>query len=346
MAAQRGNGRSGSARRDAIVAMLAIAAAPCLALAQPSGKRVHRVIYFPDATINAGETPVGARSFGVLKSQLATHGLDEPRDVELKHIFDTVGEVRLKTAFRDALDWSPDVILVEGTRMTREVQRLTKTIPIVFVNVADPLGSELVPSIARPGGNTTGATQFYALLAMKRLEVTREILPEARSVAVVWDRAFKYYPGFYNEFGKAAERLGFELIEGDMERSGSWEAVLAELAPRRPGAVLPLGPWPSLRVRPEGRPLVDFQEKTRIPVIFGIINQDYDDCLVQLGADSGEHYRRAADIVVRVLAGERPGDISVDQATRILVQVNLRTARRLGVKVPKALLLRADRVIE
>lgn len=331
-------------RRAFIVGTTAAALLPLLAHSQPPARRV-RVAVLYDASAHPNKEGI-ADTDAALNERLAALGYSAESNLEWNQFYVRIGAGEASDAIGRAIEWKPDVILTEATPLTLAVKKATSTIPVVFMNVADPLGSGVVTSLARPGANITGASQFYARLAFKRLELTREILPEARSVAVAWDRTFTYWAGFHEEFIEAARRLGLRVIEGDMARSpGGWPELLRNVQSARPDALLVLGPWPSQRDRAPSN-FAEFQERTRIPVIFGIINPMRTELLVMLGADNMDHVRRSADILARVMSGERPGDISVDQATRILLQVNLRTARRLGIKVPKSVLLRADRIIE
>ena len=332
-------------RREMILASVAA----CLAhgaLAAPRTEQISRVLFLADTTLGPpGHMKVLHER---IKEKLGEAGYKAGANLDLRMVPILAGGVSVADNIRSELEWKPHVIITHGTFVTRQTQKATSEIPIVFTQVADPLRAGIVREIARPGGNTTGVTQFFLQLVGKLLELIREILPSAKRVAVIWDRGHEYWPGFHQEFIDSAAALGLTVIEGDAARGeGTWEDCYRQVMPQRPEALMPIGPWPNLRraIRPDEM-MQAFQERTRIPVFYGGILRVSDPLLVQLGADFVDHVGRGADIVARVLSGEKPGDIAVDRATRIVLKVNLASARRLGITIPKAVLLRADEVMQ
>lgn len=186
------------------------------------------------------------------------------------------------------------------------------------------------------------------ILYFKRLELIRELLPLASRAGVVWDRSFEYYPGFHREYLDLAKRLRLDLIEGDVARhDGDVDRAMNVIERGRPDAATRVNPWPSQRVARPGALLVDFQQRTGIPCVGDSVEFTRTlPLLASMGTVLRDHLRRGADIVAKVLSGMKPADIPVDQETRVMLQVNLLTARKLGIRIPKSVLLRADKVIE
>ena len=329
-------------RRDLILASAA-ACITCAAVSASAAKRVSRVLYL--ATMTAlNQAEIMER----IAQRLGERGFIRGESLELRMIVIPAGAENAAESIRAALVWKPDVVITLGTFVTHETQKATADIPIVFTQVADPRRAGIVRELARPGSNTTGVTQFYIQLAGKRLELVREILPSARRVAVIWDRGHPFWPGFQQEFIDTAAALGLTVLEGDMARGErNLSDCYRQVLPARPDALIPIAPWPSMR-RPASaeETMQIFQERTHIPVFHGGILPAADPLLVQLGPDIFDHEGRCADIVARILGGEKPGDISVDRATRILLKINLVTAHRLGIQIPKSVLLRADVVTQ
>jgi putative ABC transport system substrate-binding protein len=248
------------------------------------------------------------------------------------------------------LAWKPDIILAENTFGTRLAQKATDSIPIVFVSVADPVAVGIVKSVSHPGGNITGVTVHNLTLFPKRLELIRELLPAARRIALLVDSVFTRdgFPlAFYRELRDVAKRLQLELVEEDLARSpGGLDEAFAKMALFKPDLVLPLGPWPSVRVI--DMDFVKFQDRYGLPVLGfqPLVGGVQEGLVVQMGGDVGEMTALAAGVIAKVLAGTPPAEIPVQQQTRILLVINLAVARRFGITVPNNVLRRADRVIE
>jgi putative ABC transport system substrate-binding protein len=221
----------------------------------------------------------------------------------------------------------------------------------VFFNVADPLASGFVKSLSRPGGNLTGVSVHNLSLFPKRLELIRELSPTARRVVMIVDSKFQrdgYPPDFYREMQEAGRSLGLELVEEDIVLSPSgFEEAFAKASRLRPDFIVPLGPFPSLRVG-NYRDLALWQNKYRVPVLGTIpaIGGPFEGLVVQLGNPVEEMRNITVGLLARVLAGSDPAETAVVQTTKVDLVVNLRAARELGIKIPKSVLTRADRVIE
>ena len=282
----------------------------------------------------------------VIADRLASHGFVEDRNLEVHVATDACcGEHYAREKARVLLEQRPDAVLVFGTTFTRAFQVETASVPIVFTQVADPLASGIVKNLARPGGNVTGVSTRHAELAVKRLELLRDLLPGTKRIVLFcyfWNPSFR---AAEPSLRKAASQLGIELIDVD-QMSGSWELPLGKAADAGATAVLSYLPLVGTGQRLTAEALVTFAGRRRMPILMS----DGEDAalggLVSYGTDSAVIARAGTDQLARVLKGEAPGQIPVDQISRFELVVNLKTARALGVKVPGAILARADKVIE
>lgn len=251
---------------------------------------------------------------------------------------------RLPAMVGDMLRQSPEVLVAAQTPAALAAKRATAQVPIVAVSVGDPVGVGLVESLARPGGNVTGVSNMTGELAGKRLEVLAQVLPGAKRVAVFFNPDDPV-AGVQRTHAEAAARsLGIDLdpflpvrVLSDID--GAFAAAV------KAGANAALRLVDPLAVRLRER-TVALAAKHRLPVMFAFAADVEAGGLVAFGANNADLYRRAAALVVKILNGAKAGDLAVEQPTRFDFAVNLKTARALGLRIPQAVLLRAERVIE
>jgi putative tryptophan/tyrosine transport system substrate-binding protein len=238
-----------------------------------------------------------------------------------------------------------EVIVAVATVPALAAKRATQTIPIVFTHVSDPVGSGLVGSLGRPGGNVTGFTHFNAGLGPKRLELLKQVVPGAGRVAALW------HPGglgehtekeMLNETEAAARALGIPVQIVPVRGVHELDAAFASLRGENAEAVIVL---PSPIFRNDVRLLVDLAAKYRVPAIY--FDREFAEAggLMAYGADMADVVRGAAGYVDRILKGAKPGDLPVMRATRFELFINLKTAQNLGLSVPQSLSIHADKVI-
>ena len=331
-------------RREALRSAAVLLAAPGIARAQDPSRR-HRLGW-----VRPGNTFTDAFA-STWREALAMQGLVEGRNLELLYSAAWHGDLaRRNDSIRALVERRPDAILVGNTDLSRAVQKATKTLPIVFYNVADPVSAGLVESLSKPGANVTGVSVHNLTLFPKRLQFIRELLPHAKRVALIVDGAFirdGFPPEFYRQMRETARSLALDLVEEDIEHlPQGLEEGIRNAAHKKVDIVLPLGPWPSNREIPFS--FADAQNRYRVPVLGYIpLRGGFEDALlVQYGVGMAELTAHAAELVARVLAGTPPRDIPVRQATKVELVVNMKVARDLGVAIPKYVLKRADRVIE
>jgi putative ABC transport system substrate-binding protein len=238
---------------------------------------------------------------------------------------------------------APDILLVFGTAAMAPMLQATRTIPIVFANVADPVGAGFVDNLARPGGNATGFMQFEYSLAGKWPELLREIAPGVKRAAVLRDAALSSGIGQFAVIQAVAPSLGIEVSPINVLDAGEIERSVAAFA-RFPngGLILTASGLSSMH-----RDLITgLAAQHRLPATYPFPYIATVGGLIAYGPDLIDQYRRAADYVDRILKGTKPADLPVQVPTRYELTINLKTARDLGLAVPPTLLARADKVIE
>ena len=234
-----------------------------------------------------------------------------------------------------------DVIVASGSLAVQVARQATASIPIVMAASGDPVGLGLVASLARPGGNVTGVSTQLGELSAKRLELAREVVPEASRIAILGDAGTIGI--VVRETQAVAQALGVRLhavsVRGPAELDGAFSTIARE----RP-AVLIVSP--SVMFFGEGRRLADLAVTHRLPTVHA--SREYAEAggLIAYGSEIAESYRRAAGYVDRILKGARPGDLPIEQPTKFELVINLKTAKALGLTIPPSVLARADEVIE
>ena len=233
-----------------------------------------------------------------------------------------------------------------GAQAALAAKQATSALPIVFAATADPVGSGLVTSLARPGGNVTGLSLIFPELVGKCLEQIKQAVPGVSRVAVLWQ------PGAYGERTErdmlkgaevAGRVLGVRLQIVEARGPGDFDRAFSEMTRARAGALTVLG---SVTFANERRRLVDLAAKNRLPAVY--MERDYVDAggLMSYGPNVADLFRRAATYVDKILKGAKPGDLPVEQPTKFELVINLKTAKALGLAVPQSLRQRADEMIQ
>jgi ABC-type uncharacterized transport system substrate-binding protein len=238
---------------------------------------------------------------------------------------------------------APDVILVSSGSALAALQNATRTVPIVFVNVSDPVGAGYVASLARPGANTTGFTLFEYGTAGKWLELLKEIEPSITRAAVIRDPSITSGTAQFAAIQAVAPPLGVELRPVDVRDDSGIERSIAGFS-RGPNCGLIVTASPSAARRREL--IVALAAKHRLPAVYAVRMYVAVGGLMSYGPDEIEQHGRAAGYVDRILKGEQPADLPVQHPTKYELVINLKTARALGLDIPATVLARADEVIE
>lgn len=284
------------------------------------------------------------------RERLAERGFSAD-DVEVRY-FDADWSIEvLAERARQIAAWAPDAVFAPGFDQAKAMQGATRMIPIVFCAVPDPVESGLVRELAQPGGNVTGAGFEYASLAAKRLELARELLPGASRVALLLraDPASEYLQVARQRLQLAAARLGLRLEEADVGfKERGLAATLETIAQRPPDAVLPFGTFErrgSMMSRNTLGVLLEFERRRRVPVINNDAVAVENGCLISLGPNSLDEMRTGVDTLARVLRGATPANTPVEMAVKYELVVNVSAARGMGIAIPQAVMIRADRVV-
>ena len=236
-----------------------------------------------------------------------------------------------------------DVLMTQGTPAAIAAKNATRTLPIVFVQVGDPVGSGLVASLSRPGGNMTGLTISAIELGAKRLQLLKEAAPALSRVAVLWNPAFRPHAQELNELKTAAPSLQIDLLPVEFREPGDFEGGFAAMRQGRAGGLLIMGHPMSFN---HATRLAALAVKDRLPAISLYREFVQAGGLMAYGTSISHVYRYAAMHIDKILKGAKPADLPVEQPTKFELVINLKTAKALGLTIPPSLLARADQVIE
>ena len=238
----------------------------------------------------------------------------------------------------------PDVLFGQSPGVVAALQRETRTIPIVFANVSDPIGAGFVASLARPGGNFTGLVLFEASVVGKWLSMLKEMTPRLTRVALMANPKTTLYDYFLRSAEAAAPRLSIEMVPSRVENPAEIERAIESIA-RAPGGGLLIAPDGTM-LRNRGL-IIDLAARNKLPAVYPERIYTSDGGLMSYGiADLAEPFRQAATYIDRILHGAKPADLPVQAPTKYSLVVNRKTAKALGLTVPSGLLVAADEVIE
>jgi putative tryptophan/tyrosine transport system substrate-binding protein len=323
-------------RRDFIKAIAcSVGTWPLAAGAQQPG-RVARIGYLSPAVTSPRDQ--------AFRQRLQELGYVEGKNIVVEYRFAEGNFDRLRALAEELVRLEVDVIVAVVTQATLAAKHATKTIPIVFAAVSDPLGTGLVVSLARPGGNVTGTAGMSADVVGKSLELLKEVAPAVSRVAVIWnpDNAI-YQAQMLRDTQLAAGRLEIELRIIAIRGAHELEPTFADIARTQVGALIVFGDPVYL---PHAARMADLANKSRLPAMYSIREYAVAGGLMAYGASFPALFRRAADYVDRILKGAKPADLPVEQPTKFEFVINLKSAKALGITIPPTLLATADEVIE
>ena len=305
--------------------------------AQPAGK-VPRIGYFSPFSASDAEARHGV---DLLVQALREQGYVDGKNVAIEYRWAEGRNDRLSRLAAEMVRAKVDVIIAQGgVPSARAAQQATRTIPIVITGAVDPVGTGLVASLARPGGNITGSTLIPEALVGKQLELLREIVPTVSRVAVIWnpDNA-----GNLRQLRAAEAVPGLQIEPVGARDSSEIDKAFVTIADRRPDAVLVLLEAIFMGEREK---IAQFAIKNRLPSVYGYRTHADGGGLMAYGASRVELNKQMAFYVARILKGTKPADLPVAQPTKFELVINMKTAKALGLKIPQSVLLRADEIIE
>jgi len=251
---------------------------------------------------------------------------------------------RTRVDAAELLRLAPDVILAVASPALATVQKATRTIPVVFVAVSEPVAQGFIQSLAHPGGNITGFTNLEPTFGGKWLELLKEIAPRVTRVAIMFNPNTAPYAALFSRSVKAAaQKFGVEPADAAVQQLADVESVMSMLA-REPGGGLLVPPDPFMAA--QGKLIGELAARFQLPAVYPFRFMLAEGGLASYGVNIPDLFRHAASYVDRIFRGEKPSDLPVVQPTKFELVINLKTARALGLEIPPSLLARADEVIE
>ncbi|AMN42144.1 ABC transporter substrate-binding protein [Rhodoplanes sp. Z2-YC6860] len=329
-------------RRRTFLALLGSAAWPCAASAQQSD-RARRIGILMGGSEHDSQAQAG---LAALRDGLKKLGWTEGQNVTFDIRWSQADLERMKADARTLVASQPDLVVTHTTQPTAALQRETKTIPIVFLIVSDPVGSGFVSSLPRPGGNITGFINLEASLGGKWIELLKEIVPDAKRAALMFNPDTATYSKYYlDPFVAAARVQGIEATAAPVHNAGEIENAVTALA-GQPNTGLVVMPDAFTAVQKNRDLAISLAARLRLPVIYPYRYFVADGGLISYGIDQVDLYRRAPAYIDRILKGAKPSELPVQLPTRFELVVNMKTAKALGINIPATLLARADEAIE
>jgi putative ABC transport system substrate-binding protein len=275
--------------------------------------------------------------------ELAQLGWIDGRNVRIDTRWGVADADRIRKYAAELVALAPDVILAPGSSALAPLLQATRTVPIVFTTIADPVGAGYVDSLARPGGNATGFIVYEYSIAAKWLELLKEIAPHVTRAAVLRDSAIAAGPGQFGVIQAAAPSLGVDLRVADVRDAGEIERAITAFAQGSNSGLIVTGSPGAIIHRDL---LIALAARHRLPAVYSARLFAVAGGLISYGPESIDPLRRAAGYVDRILKGEKPADLPVQAPTKYELVINLKTSKALGLTVPDSLLARADEVIE
>jgi ABC-type uncharacterized transport system substrate-binding protein len=327
-------------RRDFIELIGGAAAAWPLAARAQQPERMRRIGVLMPA---AADDPEWQALFGAFQQALALLGWTSGRNVRIDIRWATANAAEIRRHAAELVALAPDLILASGTSTVGPLLQTTRTVPIVFPNIGDPVGGGFVDSLARPGGNATGFMSYEYTLSGKSLELLKQIAPGVTRAAVIRDAAISIGPAQFSVIQAVAPSLRVEVNPINMRDAGEIERAIAAFAGSPNGGLIVTASALAISHRDL---LVTLAARHKLPAVYHRRVYVTNGGLISYGPDFTDQFRRAAGYVDRILKGEKPADLPVQAPTKYELVINLKTAKALGLEMPATVLARADEVIE
>ena len=312
-------------------------------------------------TVRAQQPSVGARRVSVLmglaetdpftikyvqelRNALQNLGWAEGKNIQFAFRFASGDPDLARTFAKELVDTQPDLIVGHTTPVAAALWQTTRTVPVVFVSITDPVRDGFVATMARPGGNMTGFTNYEFSMGAKWLEILKEIAPSTGRVSLMLNPdTGSYYVDYLRSVEAVALTHGVQATLAPVHNSGEIENTIAALGRESGGGLIVL---PSAPVTAKIQQIIELVARARVPAVYPFGSHAKQGGLIAYGVELNDLFRRAADYVDRILKGEKPAELPVQAPTKYELVINLKTAKALGLTVPQSILLRADEVIE
>jgi putative ABC transport system substrate-binding protein len=320
---------------------LALLVAPLAVEAEQAGKQQPGKVY------RIGYLFLGAQPTDPQKQQpwpmLRELGYVEGSNLVVERRFAAGRRERLAAFASELVAGKPDVILAQGGQSAEAASRATHVIPTVIMGAGDPVGTGLVRSLARPGGNITGVSEDSTELTPKRLELLREAVPTASRVAVLWNAADPAMNLRYREIETTAKMMHIEIRSVSVQEPEDFDGAFAAMRRDRPDAMFLVT---DALIRLNNKRVVEFAAANQLPAIYEVREPVGDGGLMSYGPNLPNLFARAAHYIDKILRGAKPADLPMEQPTKFELVINLKTAKTLGLTIPPSVLARADEVIQ
>ena len=327
-------------RRRDFLAVCGVAVAWPFAARAQQGERVRRIGVLMNL---AADDPEGQGRLAAFLQGLQQLGWTAGRNLQIDTRWAAGNADHIRKHAAELVALAPDVILSTGTAVAGPLLQATRTVPIVFVQVVDPVGAGYVDSLARPSGNATGFTTFEYGIGAKWLELLKEIAPSVTRAAIIRDPAITAGIGQFGAIQSVAPLVGIEVNPVDVRDAGEIERAITAFARVSNGGLIVTGSTLAIVHR---ELITTLAARHRLPAIYSQRVFVTGGGLISYGPDRVDQHRRAAGYVDRILKGEKPADLPVQAPTKYDLVINLKTAKALGLTVPATVLARADEVIE
>jgi putative ABC transport system substrate-binding protein len=326
-------------KRRIIVALLAIFLLTNVsyAQAQQSGK-VARIGFLGNST-----AALEANLVGPFRDGLRDLGYVEGQNILIEYRWAEGKYERFPALLAELIAAKVEVIVTAGTPPTQAYQKAKTSIPLVMIAVGDPVGTGIIASLNRPGGNITGLTSISPELEGKRIELLREVIPKLSHIAVMWNPKNAFHAIENKEVESVAAALRLKVLYLAVETQEQLDNAFAQILKERPQALLVLADRVYLHNRAR---IMDFSVQHRLPGIYAYLELVEAGGLMSYGPSYADMHRRAAAYVDKILKGAKPADLPVERPMKFELVVNLNAAKQIGVKIPPNVLARADRVIK
>jgi putative tryptophan/tyrosine transport system substrate-binding protein len=327
-------------RRYFIAGIASAAAWPMMARAQHL-ERVRRVGVLMNVV---QDDPGGPADVTAFRRGLTELGWIEGRNIDVEFRWPGGDIERIQTFAKELVGLRPDVLVGRSTPATAALKQETSTIPIIFVNAPEPVEQGFVQSLARPGGNVTGFTNFESSIGGKWLQLLKEVDPRIARVAVIYNPETAPFAGLYlRSVQSVAPTFAVEAVAMPMQNDAEIEAALTMFARQPPGGFIAV---PDSFTGQHRNLIIALAERNRVPGLYAIPSATPSGGLMAFAVDTRDTMQRAAGYVDRILKGARPADLPVQAPTKYSLSINLNTVRKLGLEIPSSLLATADEVIE
>jgi len=327
-------------RREFIALLSGAAAAWPLAARAQQGERMRRIGVLTPFAANDAEGQARLTAFA---QGLHHWGWIVGQNIRIEYRWGDGKADTMRKYATELVALAPDVILASSSAAVAPLLEASRTVPIVFASIADPVGAGYVESLARPGGNATGFAIYEYSISGKWLELLKEVAPRVTQVAVLRESGIAAGPGQFGAIQALAPSLGVEVRAVDVRDAGDIERALTAFVQGSDGGMIVVGS-PAATIQ-RGL-IIALAARHKLPAVYPFRTFVADGGLISYGPGFNDQFRRAAGYVDRILKGEKPADLPVQASTKYELAINLKTAKALGLTVPDSLLTRADEVIE